>query len=169
MNRQIARARTFLTGIVIALLLAGCGSQQPAAPGGAAGQLQERVRTVRQLVTEQNHSAALAELDGLSADVSAAAARGDLSAEQQQRAEQALGAVRTDLESMASEAVPADAPVTDSPTAPDVPSSDTGSSGNQEPDGEDCDDDGGSDQQAWHGHDGQDDQQDPADSDEDDD
>jgi len=164
MNRQ--PVRTVLAGVAAAVLLAGCASQQLAS-NGTAGQLQERVRTVRQLVTEQNHSGALAELDGLSADVAAAADRGDLSAEQQQRADQALSAVRADLESMVAETAPAEAPAADSP----APSSGAGSGDDsQEPD-EDCDDDdedcgqsGWQDQESWHGHDSHGDWHDSGDS-----
>jgi hypothetical protein len=139
-NRPAALARAVLSGLFITALLAGCGSQQAGAAGAATSKLQERARTVTRLVSEQDPSAALAELEGLSADLAAAAAQGQLSAEQQRRAEQALGSVRTDLQSMV--AAPADAPATGQPAAPEGASG--GASGDDEgQDGQDCDDDEG--------------------------
>jgi hypothetical protein len=170
MNRLAALPQTVLSAIFVTALLAGCGNQPSGAAGAGAVKLQERVRTVRQLVSEQDPSAALAELHDLSADVAAAGAQGDLSPDQQQRAEQALGSVRTDLESMVQQAAPADAPVTGPPAAPEAaPSGGGGSGDGQGQDEEDCDSDGeGADRESWSGQEDQSGWQDRHDGDEDD-
>src|SRR3954471_5245974 len=127
MIRPFAPVRMLLPAVFVTVLLAGCSIQQTEA-SGAAVKLQERVRTARQLVSEQNPSAALNEIEALANDLATAAANGDLPAEQHQRAETALGAVRTDLQSLVKEAAAADGSTTGGPPDPAETPSDAGSS-----------------------------------------
>jgi hypothetical protein len=128
MIRPFVLVRMLLPAVFVTVLLAGCGIQQTEASGGAVVKLQERVRTVRQLVSEQNPSAALNEIEALASDLATAAANGDLPAEQHQRAETALGVVRTDLESLVKEAAATDGSITDEPLSPAETPSDAGNS-----------------------------------------
>ncbi|NKX56446.1 hypothetical protein [Arthrobacter mobilis] len=160
MIRPSALVRMLLPGILVTVLLAGCGLQQTEV-GGAVVTLQERARTVRQLATEQNPSAALNEVEALANDLATAAANGDLSAEQHRRAEAALEAVRTDLESLVDEAATADGPATEEPLGPTETSSDAGSgdewTDDRGWDREDTQDEDSWDDEDWHDEDDWDD------------
>jgi hypothetical protein len=161
MIRPFVLVRMLLPAVFVTVLLAGCGIQQTEASGGAVVKLQERVRTARQLVSEQNPSAALNEIEALASDLATAAANGDLPAEQHQRAETALGAVRTDLESLVKEAAATDGSITDEPLSPAETPSDAGNSDDRADDRQwdrDGDREDTEDEDSWEDQDSGDDQ-----------
>lgn len=66
---------------------------------GVAGKLQTRVAAAKQLAAQENFSAALAELQQLSQDVTAAAEQGKVSQQRKARIEAAISTLKSDLAS----------------------------------------------------------------------
>lgn len=109
--------RTLVTAVLVACLgvslLAGC-SPAPDLDGAVAGQLQTRVAAAKQLAAAQDFPGALAELEQLNQDVSAAADQGKVSQQRKTRIEAAISTIRTDLEAALA---PAPQPVPTTPAA----------------------------------------------------
>lgn len=117
LRRLLAVALAACLGIS---LLAGC-SPAPDLDETVAGPLQTRVAAAKQFAAEQDLPAALAELQQLSQDVSAAAGQGKISQQRRSRIDAAISAIRTDLEAaMAPAPQPtATAPAGDPPAGED--------------------------------------------------
>ncbi|MCG2622822.1 hypothetical protein LVY72_13015 [Arthrobacter sp. I2-34] len=168
MTRPRILVRTLLPGIFAAALLGGCSLQTAEVAGAAADKLQERVQTVRQLVSEQKPTAALDEINALADDLAAAAANGEISTAQQQRAETALAAVRTDLESMVQDTTAPAEPTDESSGGRDGRQEDGDRSGGRDGRQEDGDRSGGrDDHDSWNHDEAQDEDQDGEDQDDD--
>ncbi|WP_258803143.1 hypothetical protein [Pseudarthrobacter sp. NS4] len=109
--------RMWLTAVLGACLgvslLAGC-SPAPDLDGAVAGQLQTRVAAAKQLAAAQDFPGALAELEQLNQDVSAAADQGKVSQQRKTRIEAAISTIRNDLETALA---PAPQPVPTTPGA----------------------------------------------------
>ncbi|TLM84514.1 hypothetical protein FDW83_07280 [Pseudarthrobacter sp. NamE2] len=100
-----------LAGAAMAVsLLAGCTA--PDLDGDVAIQLQQRVATAKQYAAGQDYPAALAELDQLSQEVTAAAEQGRVSEPRKGRIDAAISTIRNDLEAAAA---PAPRPAQTSP------------------------------------------------------
>jgi hypothetical protein len=78
-------------------LLAGCSAAQDL-DGELARDLQTRVAAAKQLTAQQDFPGALAELQGLGQDVSAAAEQGRMSGQRKARIEAAISTIKADLE-----------------------------------------------------------------------
>jgi len=92
-----AREIGLAAALVLAASLAGCGPADTGLPRDTAQQLQERVLGVSQSAAANDHLAALRTLDGLEADVTAAAGSGQVSWERRRRIMTSITAVRADL------------------------------------------------------------------------
>ncbi|WP_171046840.1 hypothetical protein [Pseudarthrobacter sp. NamE5] len=103
----------FLAAGVAMLVLTSCAGQ-PDLDGGVAAQLQQRVATAKQHAAQQDFPTALAELDQLGQEVTAAAEQGRMSEQRKGRIEAAIGTIRSDLEAAMAPA-PEPAPTQDSP------------------------------------------------------
>ncbi|NUS36585.1 MAG: hypothetical protein HOQ04_09045 [Pseudarthrobacter sp.] len=84
------------SALVVAALLAGCGSQN-GLRRDVATQLQARVLEVTQASTQNDPATALKALDGLESDLSAAQAKGQVSDERRRSITTVATAVRADL------------------------------------------------------------------------
>jgi hypothetical protein len=84
--------------LVLAASLAGCGPAETGLQRDIARQLQERVLSVSQAAAANDHAAALKELDGLDADVAAAASEGKVSEDRRRTIMTNIAAVRADLQ-----------------------------------------------------------------------
>jgi hypothetical protein len=121
----ILPSRRLLTSVLAACLGASlftACAPSPELDNGVAGKLQTRVAAAKELAAQQNFPAALAELQQLSQDVTAAAAQGQVSQQRKTRIEAAISTITGDLEAAMT---PAPRPV---PTAPavDPPSNNDG-------------------------------------------
>ncbi|WP_458114253.1 hypothetical protein M1D88_09370 [Arthrobacter sp. R1-13] len=110
---QCPRTLTAVLAACLGLfLLAGC-SAGPDLDGGVAANLQTRVAAAKQSAAEQDYPAALAQLEQLGQEVTAAAGQGKMSGQRKARIEAAISTIRTDLEAAMT---PAPAPTTPAPT-----------------------------------------------------
>ncbi|HJW00551.1 MAG TPA: hypothetical protein VJ617_15780 [Arthrobacter sp.] len=108
------RAKNMLKGVrglaaalVLTACLAGCGPADTGLQRETAGQLQERVLGVSQAAAANDHPAALKALDGLEADVAAAAGGGRMSEDRRRAIMTSIAAVRADLSAAAQAAADA--------------------------------------------------------------
>ncbi|WP_411374153.1 hypothetical protein ACLH0K_13950 [Arthrobacter sp. MPF02] len=113
---MIRTALQRLTGAAVAVsLLAGCSA--PDLDGEVATRLQQRVAAAKGFAVGQDYPAALAELEQLSRDVTAAAGQGRVSEPRKGRIDAAITTIRNDLEA----AMAAAAPTPPTPPAPTSP------------------------------------------------
>lgn len=103
--------------VLAAGLLTGCA---PELDESAAVGLQSRAGEVRTLTAQKNYRAALTALDRLEADLTAAAAAGDVTSDREQVIREAVKLVRADLTAAAAAATPRPTP-TPTPTPPPLP------------------------------------------------
>ncbi|MCB5293403.1 hypothetical protein [Arthrobacter sp. SO3] len=102
-RNQPKRPRPGIRGIglaaalVLAASLTGCGPADTGLPREASRQLQELVLGVSQAAAANDHSAALGTLETLEADLTTAAASGQVSEERRRRIMTSIAAVRADL------------------------------------------------------------------------
>lgn len=95
--RVTARCVSVATAFVLVGTLAACGPADSGLKKDTARQFQERVLAVTQAAAGNDPAAALSALDGLEADVAAAADRGDVSEDRRRSITTATAAVRADL------------------------------------------------------------------------
>lgn len=102
-----ARCLTVAAALVLAGALAACGPADSGIKKDTARQFQERVLAVTQAAAGNDPAAALSALDGLEADVAAAADSGKISEDRRRSITTAAAAVRADLTQAVAAAVAA--------------------------------------------------------------
>lgn len=108
-----ARLGAACLGLVVFTACSG----QAELDAATAGELKARVAAARQLTVQQDYPAALAELQQLGQDVTAAAEQGRMSAERKTRAESAISKIKAELEAAQAAAEPQPAPSTEPPVS----------------------------------------------------
>jgi hypothetical protein len=117
-RRGTRSAPGVLSAAFLGVLLFTACSADSGLDEGTAGSFQARVSSARQLTAQQNYPAALAELQQLGQDVTAAAEQGLVTQDRRARIEAALSKIKAELDAVMTPDVPRGVPTAPPTEAP---------------------------------------------------